>query len=83
MLLLLPAKFPGPQSVYHGTKAFVHSFTEAIRNEVKDKGVTITSLLPGATDTDFFNKADMLEAKILKEGNWPMRPMWLKMDMKH
>ena len=62
-------KIPGPlQSVYHGTKAFVHSFTEAIRNEVKDTGVTITSLLPGATQTDFFNKADMLEAKNIQEG---------------
>ena len=60
---------PGPyQSVYHGTKAFVQSFTEAIRNEVKDTGVTVTALLPGATDTDFFNKADMNESKIVQEG---------------
>ena len=64
----IASKLPGPlQSVYHGTKAFVHSFTEAIRNEVKDSGVTITSLLPGATDSDFFNKADMLEAKNVQE----------------
>ncbi|MEO5892956.1 MAG: SDR family oxidoreductase [Ferruginibacter sp.] len=63
------SKIPGPlQSVYHGTKAFVHSFTEAIRNEVKDSGVVITSLLPGATATDFFNKANMLEAKNIKDG---------------
>lgn len=61
------SKIPGPyQSVYHGTKAFVQSFTEAIRAETKDTGVTITALLPGATDTDFFNKADMLEAKNIK-----------------
>lgn len=61
-------KIPGPlQSVYHGTKAFAHSFTEAIRNEVKDTGVSITSLLPGATATDFFNKADMLDAKNIKD----------------
>lgn len=65
----IAGKLPGPlQSVYHGTKAFVHSFTEAIRDEVKDKGVTITSLLPGATATDFFNKADMLNAKMVQEG---------------
>ena len=65
----IAGKVPGPlQAVYHGTKAFVHSFTEAIRDEVKDKGVVITSLLPGATDTDFFNKADMQDAKIVKEG---------------
>jgi len=63
------SKVPGPlQSVYHGTKAFVHSFTEAIRSEVKDKGIVVTSLLPGATDTDFFNKADMLDAKNVQEG---------------
>lgn len=63
-------KTPGPyQSVYHGTKAFAHSFSEAIRSEVKDQGVTVTSLLPGVTDTDFFNKADMNEAKIIAEGS--------------
>ena len=63
------SKSPGPwQSVYHGTKAFVQSFTEAIREEVKDTGVTITALLPGATDTDFFVKAQMLNAKIVVEG---------------
>ena len=62
-------KIPGPlQAVYHGTKAFAHSFTEAIRDEVKNSGVTITSLLPGATDTDFFSKADMLDAKNVAEG---------------
>jgi short-subunit dehydrogenase len=55
---------PGPlRAIYHGTKAFVHSFTEALREELKDAGVTVTSLLPGATATDFFNKAKMLQAK--------------------
>lgn len=64
----IAGKGPGPyQSVYHATKAFAHSFTEAIRSEVKDKGITVTSLLPGATDTDFFNKADMLESKVVQE----------------
>jgi len=63
------SKAPGPyQAVYHGTKAFVHSFNEAIRNELKDTGVSVTSLLPGATDTDFFNKADMLDSKIVQKG---------------
>jgi short-subunit dehydrogenase len=63
------SKAPGPwHSVYHGTKAFVQSFTEAIRSELKDTGVTVTALLPGATATDFFNKADMNEAKIVQEG---------------
>jgi short-subunit dehydrogenase len=69
-LASIAGKLPGPyQAVYHGTKAFVHSFTEAIRSEVKDTGVTITSLLPGATETDFFNKAGMQESKIVQAGN--------------
>ena len=60
---------PGPyQSIYHATKAFVRSFTAAIRDEVKDTGVTITALMPGVTDTDFFNKAEMLDAKNVQEG---------------
>jgi hypothetical protein len=64
----IAGKLPGPlQSVYHGTKAFVHSFTEAIREEVKDSCVTVTSMLPGATATDFFNKAKMLQAKNIKD----------------
>ncbi len=65
----IASKAPGPlNSVYHGTKAFVQSFTAAIAEEVKDKGITVTALLPGATDTDFFNKADMQQSKIAKEG---------------
>jgi short-subunit dehydrogenase len=64
----IAGKVPGPyQSVYHGTKAFVHSFTEAVRNELKDTGVTLTSLLPGATYTDFFHKADMEASKIAQD----------------
>jgi uncharacterized protein len=63
------SKIPGPwQSVYHGTKAFVQSFTEAVRSEVHDEGVTVTALLPGPTDTDFFRKAEMENAKNIKEG---------------
>jgi short-subunit dehydrogenase len=68
-LASIAGKLPGPwQAVYHGTKAFVHSFTEAIRSEVKGSGVTVTSLLPGATATDFFNKAGMQESKIVQAG---------------
>jgi short-subunit dehydrogenase len=64
----IASKSPGPwQSVYHGTKAFVQSFTEAIRYEVKDSGVTITALLPGVTDTDFFHKAHMEESKVAQD----------------
>jgi len=59
---------PGPwQSIYHGTKAFILSFSEAIREELKDTNITVTALLPGATDTDFFNKADMENSKIVQD----------------
>ena len=65
----IASKTPGPwQSIYHATKAFIQSFSEALHSEVKDKGVTITALLPGATATDFFNKAQMLNAKNVAEG---------------
>jgi hypothetical protein len=66
----IASKTPGPwQSVYHGTKAFVLSFSEAVRSEVKDRNVTVTALMPGATDTDFFNKAEMNESKVVQEGD--------------
>jgi len=65
----IAGKMPGPwQSVYHATKAFVQSFTEAVRSEVDGTGVTVTALLPGVTDTDFFNKADMNASKMVQEG---------------
>ncbi|MDJ1500299.1 SDR family oxidoreductase [Xanthocytophaga agilis] len=68
-LASIASKTPGPwQSVYHGTKAFVLSFSEAIREELKETNITVTALLPGATDTDFFNKADMVSSKIVQEG---------------
>jgi len=59
---------PGPwQAVYHATKAYVLSLTEAIREEIKDTEVTITALMPGATNTDFFNKADMQNSKAVQD----------------
>ena len=55
----LASRTPGPLlAVYSATKAYVQSFTQAVINEIKDTNVTMTALLPGATDTDFFNKAD-------------------------
>lgn len=67
-LASIASKTPGPwHSVYHGTKAFVLSWSESIREELKDTGITVTALLPGPTDTDFFNKADMTESKILED----------------
>lgn len=67
-LASVASKSPGPwQSVYHGTKAFVLSFSEAIQEELKDTGVTVTALMPGVTDTDFFNKAGMTGSKIVQD----------------
>lgn len=65
----IAGKIPGPlQAVYHATKAFILSWSEAVKYEIrKTEGVTITELLPGATDTDFFRKADMLEATVVQE----------------
>lgn len=65
-LASIASQLPGPwQAVYHATKAYVLSFTEALIQELKDSAVTITALQPGATDTDFFNKAEMQDSKIL------------------
>lgn len=67
-LASVASKAPGPwHSVYHGTKAFVLSWSEAIREELKDSGITVTALLPGPTDTDFFNKAGMNRSKIVED----------------
>src|SRR5919199_1852138 len=52
------------QAVYGGTKAFLNSFSFALRNELKDTGVTVTCLMPGATETAFFERADMLDTKV-------------------
>jgi short-subunit dehydrogenase len=67
-LASIASKVPGPwQAVYHGTKAFVLSFSEAIREELRDTEITVTALMPGATDTDFFNKADMEASKQVQD----------------
>lgn len=47
------------QAVYNGTKAFINSFSHALRNELKDTNVTVTCLMPGATDTEIFERGDM------------------------
>jgi short-subunit dehydrogenase len=52
------------QAVYNGTKAFLDSFSFALRAELKDSGVTVTCLMPGATETEFFERADMLDTSI-------------------
>lgn len=56
---------PGPYfATYAASKAFVHSFAEAIRVELADTGVTVTSLMPGPTETEFFERADMQDTKV-------------------
>lgn len=57
----MPGSF---QAVYNGTKAFIDSFSIALRNELKDSGVTVTCLMPGATETPFFERAGMEDTKI-------------------
>ncbi|MBV8686717.1 MAG: SDR family NAD(P)-dependent oxidoreductase [Alphaproteobacteria bacterium] len=52
------------QAVYNGSKAFIDSFADALGNELKDSGVTVTCLKPGATDTEFFERADMMDTKV-------------------
>jgi short-subunit dehydrogenase len=65
-LASIASQLPGPwQAVYHATKAYVLSFSEALISELKDTEVTLTALQPGATDTDFFNKAEMQDSKIM------------------
>ena len=52
------------QAVYNGSKAFIDSFAAALGNEIKDSGVTVTCLKPGATATEFFHRADMDDTKV-------------------
>ncbi|AWK89469.1 SDR family NAD(P)-dependent oxidoreductase [Azospirillum thermophilum] len=57
----MPGSF---QAVYNGTKAFIDSFSFALREELKDSGVTVTCLMPGPTDTEFFERADMTDTAV-------------------
>lgn len=57
----IPGSF---QAVYNGTKAFLNSFSFAIREELKDTDITVTCLMPGATETEFFRRADMLDTSV-------------------
>ncbi|AEE44469.1 SDR family NAD(P)-dependent oxidoreductase [Cellulomonas fimi] len=59
------ALMPGPYyATYAASKSFVLSFAEALRHELKDTGVTVTALLPGPTDTEFFERADMEDTRV-------------------
>lgn len=57
----IPGSF---QAVYNASKAFIDSFAIALRDELNDTGVTVTCLMPGATDTPFFERAGMLDTKV-------------------
>ena len=57
-------------AIYNATKSFINYFTEALRNELKDvDGVTLTTLMPGATDTAFFARAGMLDTEVGQDDN--------------
>jgi uncharacterized protein len=63
----IAATMPGTfNAVYNASKAFIQSFAQAVRSELKDTGVTITALMPGATETNFFHRAGMDDTKIAK-----------------
>jgi uncharacterized protein len=57
----IPGSF---QAVYNGTKAFLNSFSFALREELKETDVTVTCLMPGATETEFFERADMMDTDV-------------------
>lgn len=58
---LMPGTY---HAVYNATKSFLDSFSFALRAELKDTGITVTCLMPGATETDFFERADLLDTKV-------------------
>ncbi|MBT2543445.1 SDR family NAD(P)-dependent oxidoreductase [Streptomyces sp. ISL-44] len=57
----MPGSF---QAVYNASKSFLQSFSQALQNELKDTDLTVTALMPGPTDTDFFRRADMGDTKV-------------------
>jgi len=61
----IASMMPGTyQAVYNASKSFVQSFAEALREELKDTGVTVTSLMPGPTETNFFHRAEMDDTRV-------------------
>ncbi|MGK5684223.1 SDR family NAD(P)-dependent oxidoreductase [Actinoplanes sp. URMC 104] len=61
----IASMMPGTyQAVYNASKSFVQSFAESLRAELKDTGVSVTSLMPGPTDTNFFHRAEMDDTKV-------------------
>jgi short-subunit dehydrogenase len=61
----IASTMPGPyQAVYNASKSFLQSLSEALAQELRDTGVTVTSLMPGPTDTEFFERGDLLDTKL-------------------
>jgi uncharacterized protein len=61
----IASMMPGTyQAVYNASKSFVQSFAEALRAELADTGVTVSSLMPGPTETNFFHRAEMDDTKV-------------------
>jgi short-subunit dehydrogenase len=61
----IAATQPGPfEAVYNASKAFLFSFAEALRTELKDTGVTVSALLPGPTETEFFERAGIEDTRL-------------------
>jgi len=58
---LMPGAF---QAVYNGTKAYLDSFSYALREELRDTDITVTVLMPGPTDTEFFDRGDLMDTKV-------------------
>jgi short-subunit dehydrogenase len=57
----MPGSF---QAVYNASKSFVQSFSLALREELRNSGVSVTSLMPGPTETEFFERAEMLDTAV-------------------
>ena len=61
----IASEAPGPyQALYNASKSFVQSFAEALGDELRDSGVTVTALMPGPTDTQFFERAGLEDTKL-------------------
>jgi short-subunit dehydrogenase len=61
----IASTMPGPfQAVYNASKSFVQSFALALRAELKDTGVSVTTLMPGPVDTEFFDRAEMQDTRL-------------------
>src|SRR4051794_15198011 len=61
----IASAMPGPyQTVYNASKSFTQAFALGLREELSDTGVTVTALMPGPTDTEFFDRADLHDTKL-------------------